>query len=1024
LEALNNGHLVVSTPINNSLKKLSQLDGQVFWKRVKQHTILGVDKLKVILNKSHLDFKKVELKIDKNGTLNATNILFPTIPINEMLTVLFQIPGEHQHYKKIIEKTKPKGFIHELTINYSNNQWQFKGKLNKFSSSNWQQYPQIDILNIDFKGNEKKGMLSLPKQPMKIFPHQYFIKPLQFTEINGDINWNIDNNHWSLSSKSLAVASKELKSNHQFKLKFYNNKNSPDVEYSSHFSHQNNTQIKYLLPSKTMDSDFINWFNTAFLKGKINQGSCRLTGKLDQFPFKNGGGNFIAKLYLNNTRLLFDSAWPPLNISKANIIFKNQSVQINLKKSHLLKTQINQASLLIDDLDNIPSLNIAGDINSRWKNTSKLIQQSPLQEQFEEITNAIELKGHHQLKLNLQIPMQKTGKLAYQGELQFNKNHIISKTNPISISNVQGKIFFNENNIKAKSLNGIFYDEKIQLNLTQSRKQQIDTLKITAKTNLNLNHKTFKPWINLKNIHGKTPFRLEASLHKDLKKKSNNRKINFIIKSETKGITINYPAPFRKRSDKTKQLIIMGEVKPKQTTKINWMLGQQFKGDVNLDYINQQWNFSNGLIMLGDVADKEPGEQGLFIHAKLKTINTKQWLPYLKDFNTSNTPTNNNDFIRQINVDVKKLKFNTQEFNHLKILARQLNNNWDINLKSNEASGALSYVGESRQLNIILNHLLAKKIEHKPETKQSNLNLNELPSLKLSIKRFNYNGHDFGRVEAIGKPHKNGYFFEKINLKDNENEINAMAKLSMSGNLHHTIINPSWKSKNPGNFLQKLGYETGLENKELAANGEFQWRDRIDRFNLKTLEGEFETKLGKGIINEIDPGLGRAIGLLSFDSLQRRMTLDFSDLYKTGFVLDNAYASFKIAKGEALIKEFYINSPSARIDMYGLTELTKKQYQQKVLVTPKISATLPLITALAAGPQAGAVLLILQKFFGKKIDQITQHEYSIAGNWDNPVITKTKTVKSPIQSVMDSINILNLFKTDENKKAKKMIRKR
>jgi uncharacterized protein YhdP len=55
-----------------------------------------------------------------------------------------------------------------------------------------------------------------------------------------------------------------------------------------------------------------------------------------------------------------------------------------------------------------------------------------------------------------------------------------------------------------------------------------------------------------------------------------------------------------------------------------------------------------------------------------------------------------------------------------------------------------------------------------------------------------------------------------------------------------------------------------------------------------------------------------------------------------------------------------------------------------VIVTPHLSATLPIVGALAVNPTVGVALAVTQKLLGKQFDKIVQRTYEVTGSWDDP----------------------------------------
>ena len=154
----------------------------------------------------------------------------------------------------------------------------------------------------------------------------------------------------------------------------------------------------------------------------------------------------------------------------------------------------------------------------------------------------------------------------------------------------------------------------------------------------------------------------------------------------------------------------------------------------------------------------------------------------------------------------------------------------------------------------------------------------------------------------------------------------------------------------------------------------------------------------KGQILKVQPGVGRLLGLLSLQSLPRRLTLDFRDLFSNGFAFDKITASVKIDNGVMRSDNFLMTGPAADVKIKGETNLQKETQHLFVRVLPNISDSLSL-AALAGGPLAGAVAFLAQKILKDPLNKIVSTEYEIIGTWDNP-----QELKAAISNQEDTKN--------------------
>jgi uncharacterized protein YhdP len=154
---------------------------------------------------------------------------------------------------------------------------------------------------------------------------------------------------------------------------------------------------------------------------------------------------------------------------------------------------------------------------------------------------------------------------------------------------------------------------------------------------------------------------------------------------------------------------------------------------------------------------------------------------------------------------------------------------------------------------------------------------------------------------------------------------------------------------------------------------------------LSRLNGEVEFNVVQGNIADASAGTGRLLGLLSIQSLPKRLALDFRDVFDSGFAFDEASGSFTMENGRARTDDVILESSSARISVTGSTDLVDQQYDQVLTIRPGLGNTLPVIGAIAGGPVGAAAGLALQGLLHEQLGDATQVQYSITGSWEEPV---------------------------------------
>jgi uncharacterized protein YhdP len=192
-----------------------------------------------------------------------------------------------------------------------------------------------------------------------------------------------------------------------------------------------------------------------------------------------------------------------------------------------------------------------------------------------------------------------------------------------------------------------------------------------------------------------------------------------------------------------------------------------------------------------------------------------------------------------------------------------------------------------------------------------------------------------------------------------------------------------------GDLAKLLGNPGAIKGGELGGKVKLNWLGSPAEFGLATLEGDVDLKVKNGrLVSVSEGGAGKLLSLFSLHSLQRRLSLDFSDVFKEGFSFDKMEGHIIVLGGDAFTENFAIEGSSASIEIAGRTGLVAEDYDQLVTVTPRVSSSLPIAGAIAGGPAVGAAVFLAEKLVGDQFNRITRTQYQVSGSWDEPVYDK------------------------------------
>jgi uncharacterized protein YhdP len=198
-------------------------------------------------------------------------------------------------------------------------------------------------------------------------------------------------------------------------------------------------------------------------------------------------------------------------------------------------------------------------------------------------------------------------------------------------------------------------------------------------------------------------------------------------------------------------------------------------------------------------------------------------------------------------------------------------------------------------------------------------------------------------------------------------------------------------SKNIAKFLSELGFEAPISQADTIIDMQAQWHDFPSQFEIKNINGKMRIEVGEGDVVDAKPGMGRVLGLFSLTNLPRRLMLDFKDVFGKGLHFESMQGDFKIENGEAYTDSFIIDSTSAKILVSGRTGLANQDYDQTVVVVPRVGRVIPTIGAITGGAIGAAAGFFVQGMFSKGLKNVGKIVYKVTGSWDEPNIELIET---------------------------------
>ena len=225
--------------------------------------------------------------------------------------------------------------------------------------------------------------------------------------------------------------------------------------------------------------------------------------------------------------------------------------------------------------------------------------------------------------------------------------------------------------------------------------------------------------------------------------------------------------------------------------------------------------------------------------------------------------------------------------------------------------------------------------------------------------------------------------------------LNAQSALGSGGALaagqnepRRTVMNFRLDIHNSGELLTRFGMKDVIRRGKGAMEGQVAWAGSPLTMDYPSLAGAFNVTVENGQFLKADPGLAKLFGVLSLQSLPRRLTLDFRDVFTEGFAFDFFRGDVKIDHGIASSNNLQMKGVNAAVLMDGTADLSRETQDIKVVVVPEINAGTASLIATAINPAVGLGSFLAQLFFRRPLIEAATQEFHVDGSWIDPKIRR------------------------------------
>lgn len=943
--------------------------------------------------------RKLSLRTHDGFTLQPTDFLFNLSPksgyrsasgeirvnalnLPDIKRLLAFLPVA-ENIKRKLTDFAPQGKIQDLHLSWQGDmeklqRYQVQARFDKVGLNQVGDWPSISGLSGTVDGNDSDGILRIDSRKLRMQAPGFLAEPLLFDRIYGQLDWQRNNQHgWDLKLNKVLVSNADAEGTVFGSYQINDGPGIADLTVSLTRVEVKNA-ARYI-PIHAFNDKTYHWLQTGLQGGIADTFQMHVRGDLNDFPFPDSKfGLFLLTAKAKDVAIEFDPRWPRIEKAKADLLIQGRLLEVKASKAETVGAALQNVRVALPDtLSKSLVMEVDGEAADHTEHSLDYIRHSPVRGYLNGYTDDFHAKGRGLLKLRLDIPLTGDGDTRVKGSYRVDGNEIDLGGSVPLLSKAKGTLTFTEQTIKAEGVSAQLLGGPARVAL----RNEGSVLLVQADGTLDADslYDTYG-YPLLWRLHGRTAWQAEISVKDKL--------VDVRVSSNLLGLNSNLPQPFDKHAAQRQPLKFELKDVDARSDQLKFRYGDVFKVEL-LRTKNEtgHWDIKRGNIALGTVP-AAPASDGIWIRGQLPYLALQGWSGWSSLPDREGVLPN----IAGIDVSIDTVQGYGSALHDLRIRGSGRNGLISTRMNAREVSGDLIWQPQGEgKLYVRLKHLMLGETsdvkeallpQDAPPTVAEAISM---PEIDMVVDQLTWKGRQLGKLEMLMDDDEGDAVLKRMRLTNPDGVVNVGGRWRPK--LGDTELSARIEIADAGRILARSGYPESLTGGGGLLVSELHWRGSPDALDFPSLNGSLQLTTGKGRFLQVDPGAAKLLGVLSLQSIPKRISLDFTDVFTPGF-------EFSSIKGEAVIQNgllktdnFVMTGSAAKVTLQGEVDLARETQALKVRVLPAIGDNVSLLS-FAAGPAVGVGVLLTNKLLSDPLDKLVSFDYNVSGSWADPKVER------------------------------------
>ncbi|WP_409280235.1 YhdP family protein [Pseudomonas sp. KCJK8751] len=871
---------------------------------------------------------------------------------------------------------------------------QFEANLEKVGFDAYHNAPAAGNVSGSISGDLGHGELRLDTDAFMLHLYPIFAKPWHYQKANARLTWALDKEGFTLAAPYLKVLGEEGKIAGDFLIRLLFEEGREDyMDLRVGLTEGDGRYTAKYLP-EVLSPALDEWLRSAIVKGTVDEGYFQYQGSLNHgvAPEARSISLFFK---VRDAALDFQPGWPQVQHVDGDVFIEDSGVRIKAQRGVLLDTKVSNVSVDIPHVDEGQQshLYLDGDFDGSLGDGLKILKEAPIG--TGEIFAGWEGEGPLKGKVKLDIPLARGQRPKVQVDFATDDARLKVAPPSLELSRLKGDFSFDlDKGLSGKGISLQAFGKPVTAQITaEGQPGQMQT-RVNASGQVSL--KALTDWLQFNQAlpaSGDLPYQLQVSL--------GSRDNRLSVNSSLKGLAIDLPAPFGKAASDTRDtrfsMTLQG---PERRFDVAYTDLARFAYAAPAEKLGQ----GRGELLLGTGDAQVPAGQGLRVRGHLETLDLGPWQEQAARLAGDDPGGSARQNLQGVDLSIGQLKAFGLDLNQAVVRLARGGPAWDLRLDSKEVIGnarvpdakGAPMVVRMQTLRLPAASAAEKQAEAQAEEGPDPLasfDPRKVPALDLSIDKL-YRGDDlYGSASLKLRPTARGVTASDIDLDFKGLRIDGGGGWEGEPGKTGSWYKGRLDGKNLADVLKAWGFAPTVTSRDFRLDVDGRWPGSPASVSLKRFSGSMDAALRTGQFVEVEGSAQalRVFGLLNFNSIGRRLRLDFSDLFDKGLAYDRVKGLLVASDGVYVTREpIAVTGPSSNFELDGTLDLVRDRVDANLQVSLPVTNNLPLAALIVGAPAVGGALFLVDRLIGDRVSRFASVHYRVEGPVKEPRITFVK----------------------------------